>query len=449
MADQSRPIPVNNEEVVEIIQALQPNVDNATNNPVSEAASAFSGPANSQQDSPAASRQDSVNSQAPGNSEKTDCLVVVREQREDLDIRPTQGGEAFRYRVWLCAHTRGEAVCPLRGVALCPPKRCGCVPTQERCDYVPTKGCGCVPTQEVRLCVHSSVAVCLPKRCGCVYTDRCGWVPTKMCGRVLTKLGWVPTKMSGGVFTEVWLWAHEEMWLCAHKEDAACKEIPRKPNAPHRKYSKLEDQLILKAVELKGRDWRAVLAFLKRNCEVLGQEGKLYRDCDIGDKSIHDRLRKRASTFLRKPKEKEAEVSKIEDEFHTVDDILQSSERDPGSAEEESTGGISDEIEEILGKVNQRDEKYRLDADEQLEGASASNIIEGIKRRSKSDREEHGQKKRKRGKGPATRDTTKLDSLLDQLPQFLATANQAAEAHTRALGKWEKKFGLASSSDTE
>ena len=48
---------------MEIIQDLQPNVDNATNNPVSEAASAFSGPANCQQDSPAASRQDSVNSQ--------------------------------------------------------------------------------------------------------------------------------------------------------------------------------------------------------------------------------------------------------------------------------------------------------------------------------------------------------------------------------------------------
>ena len=82
------------------------------------------------------------------------------------------------------------------------------------------------------------------------------------------------------------------------------KERPRKPNASHRKYSKLEDQLILKAVELKGRDWRAVLAFLKRNWEVLGHEGKLYRDCDISDKSVHDRLRKRASTFLRKAKEK-------------------------------------------------------------------------------------------------------------------------------------------------
>ena len=40
---------------------------------------------------------------------------------------------------------------------------------------------------------------------------------------------------------------------------------PRRRNATHRKYSNLEDHLILKAVELKGRDWRAVLAFLKSN----------------------------------------------------------------------------------------------------------------------------------------------------------------------------------------
>ena len=70
MADQSRPILVNNEEVVEIVQALQPNADNATNNTGSEAVSASSGPANSQQDL-AASRQDSVYSQAAVNSEKT------------------------------------------------------------------------------------------------------------------------------------------------------------------------------------------------------------------------------------------------------------------------------------------------------------------------------------------------------------------------------------------
>ena len=77
----------------------------------------------------------------------------------------------------------------------------------------------------------------------------------------------------------------------------------RKRNAPHKKYSKLEDHLIIRAVELNGRDWRAVLAFLKRNWEVLGEEGELYRDYDIGDRSIQDRLRKRAATVLGKDSE--------------------------------------------------------------------------------------------------------------------------------------------------
>ena len=78
MADQPRPILVNKEEAVEIVQALQPNADNVTNNPVSEAASASSGPANSQQHS-AASPQDSVDSHAPVNSETTGELIRQKE----------------------------------------------------------------------------------------------------------------------------------------------------------------------------------------------------------------------------------------------------------------------------------------------------------------------------------------------------------------------------------
>ena len=62
---------------------------------------------------------------------------------------------------------------------------------------------------------------------------------------------------------------------------------PRKQNASHCRF---EDQLILKSVQLKRRDWRAVLAFLKTNWEVLGKDGQFYRDCDIGERSIQDRL---------------------------------------------------------------------------------------------------------------------------------------------------------------
>ena len=49
------------------------------------------------------------------------------------------------------------------------------------------------------------------------------------------------------------------------KGKGQAKLQPRRYNATHRKYSKLEDHLILKAAGLNERDWRTVLAFLKRN----------------------------------------------------------------------------------------------------------------------------------------------------------------------------------------
>ena len=50
-----------------------------------------------------------------------------------------------------------------------------------------------------------------------------------------------------------------------------------------------------------------------------------------------------------------------------------------------------------LGKIKQRDERYKLDANEQLMGAAgASSVTEGIKKRSRIDGEEHGKKERKR-----------------------------------------------------
>ena len=51
------------------------------------------------------------------------------------------------------------------------------------------------------------------------------------------------------------------------KGKGRAKLQPRGRNATHHKYSKLQDHLILKAVELKGRDLRTVLAFLKTNWE--------------------------------------------------------------------------------------------------------------------------------------------------------------------------------------
>ena len=59
--------------------------------------------------------------------------------------------------------------------------------------------------------------------------------------------------------------------------------------------------------------------------------------------------------------------------------------------------------------------------------------MEDIKKRSRNEREESGNKKMKRGeKRPATAtDCKKLEGILEQLHNFLVNANRAAEAHTR------------------
>ena len=69
MTDQSRPLPVRNQEVAEIVQVLQPGTGGPTNNPASVVASASSEPANSQDSS--AAQQDSAVPQASLNAEKT------------------------------------------------------------------------------------------------------------------------------------------------------------------------------------------------------------------------------------------------------------------------------------------------------------------------------------------------------------------------------------------
>ena len=51
----------------------------------------------------------------------------------------------------------------------------------------------------------------------------------------------------------------------------------RRPNAPHHKYNALEDSLILRGVKLKGRDWRAVLAFLKKTGRSSARKGRSTR----------------------------------------------------------------------------------------------------------------------------------------------------------------------------
>ena len=143
------------------------------------------------------------------------------------------------------------------------------------------------------------------------------------------------------------------------------------------------------------------------------------------------------------------EVTNIDDEYHTVDDLLKGGECQSGSDE---SFGTSDDIEQTLGKIRQRDELHRFDAAElPQEGSDASSVADILKKKSKpKDKEERKRKrKRKRVQSPTSTVGDKLDRLLDKLPKFLSTANQAAEAHVKALGKWETKIGLLSSSDKD
>jgi len=80
-------------------------------------------------------------------------------------------------------------------------------------------------------------------------------------------------------------------------------------------------------------------------------------------------------------------------------------------------------------------------------GLDASSVAAIIKKNSKAKDKE--KRKRKRIQSSTSTVGDKPDCLLDQLPKFLSTANQAAEAHVKALGKWETKIGLQSSSNTD
>jgi len=57
--------------------------------------------------------------------------------------------------------------------------------------------------------------------------------------------------------------------------------------------------------------------------------------------------------------------------------------------------------------------------------------------------------KQKRKKMENKTATRKLETLLDQEPQFLENANVAALAHTKALAKWQAKFLLSSDSSDD
>ena len=95
------------------------------------------------------------------------------------------------------------------------------------------------------------------------------------------------------------------VWEVGHENNGKVKKTkqvqPRK-KAPHRKYSVVEDMMIMRGIEACGREWRSVLQFMKDHADILGEAGTVYKMARSDDKLMHDRLRKRANMIMQNPK---------------------------------------------------------------------------------------------------------------------------------------------------
>lgn len=64
-------------------------------------------------------------------------------------------------------------------------------------------------------------------------------------------------------------------------------------------FTSVKDTILLQAVNVCGREWNSVLAFMRRHVEVLGAEaGAQYVDKENPEKQLQERLRKRAAKLL-------------------------------------------------------------------------------------------------------------------------------------------------------
>ena len=85
-------------------------------------------------------------------------------------------------------------------------------------------------------------------------------------------------------------------------KDKKTKQVQPRKKAPNRKYSDVEDMIIMRGIEACGREWRSVLQFMKDHANILGEAGTVYKMARSDDKLMHDRLRKRANKIMQNPK---------------------------------------------------------------------------------------------------------------------------------------------------
>ena len=85
-------------------------------------------------------------------------------------------------------------------------------------------------------------------------------------------------------------------------KDRKTKQVQPRKKKPNRKYSDVEDMMIMRGIEACGREWRSVLQFMKDHVDILGEAGTVYKMARSDDKLMHNRLRKRANMITQIPK---------------------------------------------------------------------------------------------------------------------------------------------------
>ncbi|KAJ7363258.1 hypothetical protein OS493_011540 [Desmophyllum pertusum] len=194
---------------------------------------------------------------------------------------------------------------------------------------------------------------------------------------------------------------------------------------------------------------------MKNHAEVLGETGDVYKDMNINDKKMHERLRKRTNRLLLNEQTAQSQslskTSSIEEEYQS--DIL-----DPGGSSSEN----EEDPDKIANELNMFPKKSKrgitsmclirlstyLNWENPLHPPCV--LSRGKEKKNGEKTSKKTAKRPKSARKPAKKSANeKLDALLDKLPALLENANKAAMAHRKALGKWERKQGLDESDEND
>ncbi|KAK3713983.1 hypothetical protein QZH41_005642 [Actinostola sp. cb2023] len=222
-------------------------------------------------------------------------------------------------------------------------------------------------------------------------------------------------------------------------------------STPKVRSTAVEKMLLGKGMQTYSRDFKAIVAFMSRHHEVLGEElGEYYRKASedgmggstTNRKAAIERVRKlsqktldKTSTF-RRSSESSTSKTRADEEFvpsFKEDDADWDTCEDEGSWEE-AAQTIAKKDKRYLGIQQQR---------------SREGIMVGLNDTDNEDQEQDRScgKKKKSARSDKSNKKKKLDEVLEAMPEMIRLASTAAKDHSRALKKWTK--GMVESSESD